>query len=87
MKVVVGGMGVNVAVGVEVRVFSGVTGEITVTLEDGVDVATKMGGGMMKGVGVTIPGVKEATEVQTGKVWGATPQTSQAVITIVNKIK
>ena len=77
----------TVALGVGVRVLSGVTGEITVTLEDGVEVATKMGGGMMKGVGVTMPGVKEATEVQTGKVWGATPQISQAVITVVNKKK
>ncbi len=82
MDVVVGGMDVNVVVGVAVSVFSGVTGDITVTLEDGVRVATKTGGGMMKGVGVTIPGVKEATGVQTGNVWGATPQISQEVINI-----
>jgi hypothetical protein len=84
VDVVVGGMDVSVVVEVAVSVFSGVTGEMTVTLEDGVEVevATKIGGGMMKGVGVMMPGVKEAIGVQTGKVWGATPQASQEVINI-----
>jgi len=54
-------------VGDGVCVFSGVTGEITVTFEAGVSVFTKIGGGMMNGVGVIIPGVNEGMGVQTGK--------------------
>jgi hypothetical protein len=66
VNVTVGWMGVNVNVGVGVNVFSGVTGEITVTFVDGVDVSPKMGGGMMNGVGVTMPGVEEGMGVKTG---------------------
>jgi len=68
VKVSVGRLGVKVAVAVGVNVFSAVTGEITVTFEEGVWVFTKTGGGIINGVGVTTPGVNEGTGVHTGKV-------------------
>ena len=67
VNVSVGGIGVKVVVGVGVNVISAVTGEITVTFDDGVSVFTKTGGGMRKGVGVLIPGVNEGMGVHTGK--------------------
>jgi hypothetical protein len=67
-------------VGGGVNVLSGVICEISVTFEKGVDVAPKIGGGMMNGVGVTMPGVGEETGVQTGKGWGATPHPLQELI-------
>lgn len=67
VAVTVGCTGVNVNVEVGVKVFSGVTGKITVTFVEGVAVSPKTGGGIMKGVGVTMPGVRVGTEVHTGK--------------------
>ncbi len=66
VNVVVGCMGVKVNVGDGVNVFTDVTGEITVTFEDGVWESEKMGGGMINGVGVTMPGVLEEIGVKTG---------------------
>lgn len=66
VTVSVGGAAVNVGVKDGVTEFSGVTGEMTVTFEDGVEVVPKMGGGIMNGVGVRIPGVEEEIAVQTG---------------------
>ncbi len=79
VKVSVGWRGVNVGLGEGVIVFSGVTGDITVTFEAGVFVFTKIGGGMMNGVGVIIPGVWVGIAVQTGNGCGATPQSSHEV--------
>lgn len=67
VNVSVGRAGVIVGVEVDVAVLTGVTGEMTVTLEKGVSVLTKIGGGMMKGVAVTMPGVWVGFAVQTGK--------------------
>lgn len=77
----------KVNVGDGVNVFSAVTGEITVTFEDGVWVWVfiKMGGGMINGVAVTMPGVDEEIGVQTGNGWGATPQPSHELINIAKK--
>ena len=83
----VGGIGVNVSVGDGVIVLSAVTGKITVTFEAGVSVLTKIGGGMMNGVGVIIPGVSEGMGVQTGNVCGATPQISHELINAAKKRK
>lgn len=83
----VGRMGVNVGVWDGVIVLSAVTGKITVTFETGVSVFTKIGGGMMNGVGVTMSGVKEGMGVQTGNDCGATPQTSHELINDVKKRK
>ena len=66
VKVSVGMARVLVGVGDDVIVFSGVTGDITVTFDAGVFVLTKMGGGIIKGVGVKMPGVWVGTGVQTG---------------------
>lgn len=87
VKVSVGRLGVKVGVGDGVVVFSAVTGDITVTFEDGVTVLTKTGGGIMNGVGVTIPGVSDGMGVQTGNVCGATPQTSHELINTAKKRK
>lgn len=62
----VGTIGVKVGAGDKVIVTSAVTGDITVTFEEGVDVSAKTGGGMINGVGVTIPGVEEEMGVKTG---------------------
>lgn len=83
VSVSVGGMSVKVDVGDGANVFSAVTGEITVTFEDGVWVFIKMGGGMINGVAVTMPGVNDGAGVQTGNVWGAIPRTSHELISIV----
>lgn len=85
VSVSVGGMSVKVDVGDGANVFSAVTGEITVTFEDGVWVWVfiKMGGGMINGVAVTMPGVNDGAGVQTGNVWGAIPRTSHELISIV----
>lgn len=90
VKVTVGGLSVKVVVDVGVSVFSGVTGEITVTFEEGgwLWVFIKTGGGMINGVAVTMPGVNDGAGVQTGNVWGAIPRTSQEVINIAaRKVK
>lgn len=83
VKVVVGGIAVNVAEGDGVIVFSGVTGDITVTFVEGVCVSTKIGGGMINGVAVTIPGVCVGMGVQIGNVCGVTPQMSHALISVI----
>lgn len=87
VNVSVGGAAVNVGVKEGVAVFSGVTGEMTVTFDDGVEVATKTGGGIMKGVGVRMPGVEEEIAVQTGNGWGATLQPSHELVHSANKRK
>lgn len=68
--------GVNVKVGLGRFVLVGVTGVRMMT--PGVSVASKVGGGMIKGVAVTILGVFVETGVQTGKGCGGTPHVSQA---------
>lgn len=84
VNVPVGWAGVNVGVGDWVTVFSGVTGEMTVTFDTGVSVFTKTGGGMMKGVAVTMPGVWVGIAVHAGKGCGATPQMSHEVSDAAN---
>lgn len=85
VNVSVGWRGVNVGEGDGVIVFSGVTAEITVTFVTGV--FTKTGGGMMKGVGETIPGVWVGIAVHTGNGCGATPQMSHEVSINANSRK
>ncbi|KAA0253746.1 MAG: hypothetical protein DPW18_07440 [Chloroflexi bacterium] len=70
----VGGPCVGVAVGEAFSVFVAVIWEMTVT--SGVAVPLKVGGGMMRGVAVTIPGVCDGTGVQTGKGCGGAPHVS-----------
>jgi hypothetical protein len=72
-------MGVNVRVGGAGFVFVAVTGEMTVTLVVGLP--SKVGGGIMKGVAVTIAGVCVGTGVHTGNGWGGATHVSHAEIT------
>lgn len=82
----VGWSGVDVSVGIGMFVFVGVIC-VTTIMSPGVAVLTNVGGGMMSGVAVTIPGVADGIGVQTGNGWGGAPHVSQAARVNVRQTK